>query len=104
MDIEIFRKYFADDAVQVTQHALMRCRERNIKFDDIERCIMNGEIIEEYPEDYPYPSVLISCIDKDKALHIIAGLGEKELWIITAYYPDPNKWNNDYKTRKENSI
>jgi hypothetical protein len=23
--------------------------------------------------------------------------------IITAYYPDKNKWNADFKTRKENA-
>lgn len=104
MDIDIFRRYCADDTIQVTQHALFRCKERNIKLDDIEDCILHGKIIEEYPEDYPYPSALICSVDGEEALHIIAGLGENELWIVTAYHPDPDKWNDDFTARKESGI
>ncbi|MPM03085.1 hypothetical protein SDC9_49344 [bioreactor metagenome] len=36
-----------------------RCLQRGIKTADIENCILSGEIIEEYPDDYPYCSYLI---------------------------------------------
>ena len=38
---------------------------------------------------------------KNEVLHVVCGLNEIELWIITAYYPDNIKWEDDLKTRKE---
>ena len=101
MDIQAFRQFCTDEKIQLTEHALLRCRERNIKLDEVEQCILNGEIIEEYPDDYPFPSALFLYITSNHPIHILAGLGEDRLWIITAYYPDPEKWNSDYRTRKE---
>ena len=104
MNIDNFRQYCSDDRIQITEHALMRCRERNIMLNDIERCIMRGEIIEEYPDDYPYPSALICLSNNIKPIHVLAGLGDNEIWIITAYYPDPQKWTHDYTRRKETEL
>ena len=38
---------------------------------------------------------------ENKVLHIVWGMNESELWIITAYYPDNVSWENDLKTRRE---
>jgi hypothetical protein len=80
----------------------MRLQQRGINPSDIKNCIMKGEIIENYPEDYPYPSCLIlgTSIER-KIIHIVAGIGNECLWIITAYFPATDKWNKDFKTRKE---
>lgn len=76
--------------------------QRDITQEDIESALLNGEIIEEYENDYPYPSCLIYGINlNDKVLHVVCGVNEVELWIITAYYPDNKKWEKDLKTRKE---
>jgi len=80
----------------------MRLQERNIQPSDIKKCIMTGEIIENYPEDYPYPSCLIlGMTEGDKHLHAVIGVGSEHLWIITAYYPNNVKWSSDFRTRKE---
>lgn len=60
MKIQDFRKYCSDETIQVTSHALLRLRERNITIAHIESCIMHGEIIEEYPDDSPFSLALIS--------------------------------------------
>lgn len=83
--------------IQMTAHVFKRCRERKITLDEIMSCIMNGEII----EDYPYPSALVLEFNKTRPIHVVAGVGDNRLWIITAYYPDTTHWNSDYKTRKE---
>lgn len=101
MNIEDLRKLCSDDTIQMTAHAIKRCRERNIMLDDIIRCIMNGRILENYPEDYPYPSALVFENELGKPIHVVAGIGEDLLWIITAYYPDLRHWNDGYKTRRE---
>lgn len=57
-----------------------------------ENIIMTGEIIEQYPNDYPYPSCLtLGNKDTDKPLHAVVGTNGEQLWIVTAYYPSPEK-------------
>ena len=101
MNIEQMRMLCKDETIQMTGHVFKRCRERNIKLDDIKRCIMYGEIIEDYPNDFPYPSALVLECKVGRPLHVVAGLGNNLLWIITAYEPTADRWENDFKTRKE---
>ena len=69
---------------------------------DIENALLNGEIIEEYDNDYPYPSCLVYGLSlNNKVLHIVCGSNGIELWIITAYYPDNKEWEENFKNRKE---
>ena len=81
-------------------HAAKRIEQRGILLKDIIDCIMTGEIIEQYPDDYPYPSCLVLG-NKNKPLHTVVGTNGSQLWIVTAYYPSPEKWMDDLKTRKE---
>ena len=61
-----------------------------------------GEIIEDYPEDYPNPSCLIFGYNVNgRILHIVAGCDNINIYIITAYYPDTKKFENDLKTRRK---
>lgn len=68
---------------------------------NVVHALSNGEIIEEYPTDYPYPSCLILGLSiAGHSLHIVCGIGREELYLITAYYPDPTVWAADFKERK----
>jgi hypothetical protein len=86
-----------------TEHVALRLRERKIKRVDVLSCIQNGEIIEQYPTDYPFPSCLVSGVSADgRPLHVVVGAdGGVMGYVITAYFPTPDKWESDYKTRKE---
>lgn len=35
-----------------------------------------------------------------KYLHVICGMIDDIVYIISAYYPDPNRWEPDFITRK----
>ena len=82
------------------EHAIKRMFERDIYEEDVEDTILNGEIIEEYPDDTPYPSFLALKMFP-KPLHVVFAKNSKdnEIIVITAYYPDKDKWSEDYKTR-----
>jgi len=57
--------------------------------------------IEDYSDDYPYPSCLILGLTiSQKSLHVVVGSNGQLAKVITAYYPDPDKWDHDLKTRK----
>ena len=102
LKINEIKQMVKDRKIRWTNHVIVRLFQRNINQKDIEIALLNGEIIEEYENDYPYPSCLVYGINlNNEVLHIVCGINEMELWIITAYYPDNIKWEDDLKTRKE---
>ncbi len=101
MNICDLRKLCFDETIQITDHCYKKLVERGIRYEEIKTCIQNGEIIEDYPNDYPYPSALVLECKIGNPIHVVAGLSEEYLWIITAYHPDPDRWEADHKTRKE---
>ena len=100
--IEKLHKLCHDDTIRMTQHMALRCRERKIRYADIKNAILTGEIIENYPEDHPQPSCpVLGNTLHDDPIHVVVGVGEEALWLITAYYPDRDTWMPDLRTRKE---
>ena len=87
--------------IHLTLHVLDRFKERGIAFEDIRNVLLHGEITEQYPNDYPFPSCLeLGATVYGKALHVCCGVGDNKIWLITAYYPSENEWESDLKTRK----
>lgn len=103
LNFERIQKICHLESIQITIHAAKRLEQRGISIDDIVACILSGEIIEHYPTDYPFPSCLVLGLSiQQNVLHIVVGTDYTTLWIVTAYKPDSNKWQSDFKTRKEN--
>lgn len=102
IDINNLRSYYEKERVIITIHAQERLRQRGIRAKDVRNCIMTGEIIEQYSDDFPFPSCLVFGKSVNgKILHVVAsdeGTGSR---IITAYFPDNIKFEDDLKTRKE---
>ncbi|MBQ8954009.1 MAG: DUF4258 domain-containing protein [Clostridia bacterium] len=97
MNVSELRALCDDETIVISQHCLKRIIERGIEIEQVKQAILCGEIIEDYPTDYPYPS----CLVLGNGLHVVAGVGDGQLWLITVYIPDPAKWSADLKTRKE---
>ena len=89
------------DKIVLTQHSRKRFAERGISVLDILEVIETGEVIEQYPGDSPFTSCLIMGKSDEKIIHVVASINESMIYIITAYVPDTTKWENDFKTRKE---
>ena len=78
-------------------------QERDISRIDVKNCIMCGEIIEEYPDDFPHPSCLIfGYTVNNKVIHVVVSIDKENIGIITVYYPNTDKFKDDLKTRKGN--
>ena len=100
-EMSIIRKHCADHAFRYTQHFMQRIIQRRITLDDVAYALSDGEIIEYYPDDYPFPSCLVlGCTMNNLPLHIVCGIAPDELFLITAYQPDPAMWAADFRTRK----
>lgn len=81
------RNHCAKKAFRYTQHFMQRIIQRRIT-------------IEDYPDDYPYPSCLVlGYTINDKPLHVVCGITPDELFLITAYRPDASIWSADFTTR-----
>lgn len=62
----------------------------------------NGEIIEQYETDKPLQSCLVLGLSiENKYLHVVVSHDDEFIYLITVYYPNLNKWNPDYKTRRK---
>ena len=102
MDLELCRRLCLESKIIWTQHCLERMQERDISRADVKNGIQTGEVIENYPDDYPNPSCLVyGYTVNGRILHIVVGCDMINIYIITAYYPDTSKFENDLKTRKK---
>ena len=91
-----------DARVVFRVHAIQRMFERRIGEVDVHHILNTGEIIENYPNDTPYPSQLLLGWREDRPLHVVAAnnTADNERIIITVYEPDPDQWESDFKRRK----
>lgn len=102
--IEQFQCLNRLETLVITQHSRKRFAERGISIDDIQHVFRSGEIIEQYPDDTPFPSCLIMGYSGERVLHVVASIDAGFIYIITAYAPNPEKWESNWKTRKEKTV
>ncbi len=103
MNLSKLRECIKSGKYEWRQHTINRIIERGITREEVIKVIMDGEIIEDYPEDKPFPSCLLLSLTKGKPLHVVVSLDEKEntAYIITVYEPILDKFESDYKTRRK---
>ncbi len=100
MDIRSIQIKIQNDDYRFSDHAIKRMIKRSIDRGEIEQALLNGEIIEEYPDDKYSPSCLIcGQTESKRILHTQISLPPKVV-IVTAYEPDPGEWINSKIRRK----
>jgi len=85
--------------ITFTDHARSRMFERGIESNAIINLILDGEIIESYPESSPCPSALILGFVERQACHVVAALCRDRVKIVTVYWPDEEAWS-DFRNRR----
>jgi len=88
--------------IRWTYHVNMRMKGRFISRQIILNSFENYEIIEEYPKDKYFPSYLVYSHYQDEIFHLLfaVDIEEDNIRVITAYFPDPEEWKEDFKTRR----
>jgi len=76
--------------------------ERDISRGDVTSVLLDGERIEDYPDDYPFPSGLFLGHVEGRPLHVVAALNPEGacVSVVTAYEPDTTRFEDNFKTRK----
>ncbi len=86
-----------NNRVKITDHADEEAADDSLMYDEIYYSVIHGEIIENYPNDRPYPSCLILGRNfAGEPIHSVWGYNQENLWavLITVYRPDPDRWIN----------
>lgn len=83
-------------------HAVQRMFERNISTENVRRVLSEGVVIEEYPDDTPYPSRLILGWCEGRPIHVVVAINEEDssVIVVTVYEPDQEKWDADLSRRR----
>ncbi|PSR05317.1 MAG: hypothetical protein BRD50_01360 [Bacteroidetes bacterium SW_11_45_7] len=102
IDLAEIRDSLAKSHIIWKKHAFEKAIERGIRRTSIQEIVYNGEIIEDYPRDTPYPGLLILGWHQNQPLHVVIAYDEltNYCFIITVYQPDSDHFENDYKMRK----
>jgi hypothetical protein len=75
-----------------SSHARVRMFERNVSSDDVLEFLRTGEIIEQYSDDEPCPSMLLLAYKNEVPFHVVIAECKDHIRVITVYIPEPDKW------------
>ena len=81
--------------MRITDHAQNEAQEDQLSYDDIFASVRQGEVIEDYPDDKPFPSCLIygSTYNAEPVHSVWAYNQDSETAVlVTVYRPDPDRW------------
>ena len=102
MTVNEVKKLITERKIQWTNHCAKQMVERDISRKDVFHCIEKGEIIEDYPDAFPYPCCLIYGHSVDnRTIHVVVGSDGERLYMVTAYVPNIIKFEADLKTRRK---
>ena len=98
--MEAIQRAIASGHWALTSHARMQAGKRYVESRALVQALVDGEILEAYPEDPRGPSALLLGYAGDgRPLHTVCALDPSgTLLVITVYEPEPPRWL-DYRTR-----
>jgi len=90
-----------DYTISYRIHALERLFERNVTCVELAEIIKNGQLVENYPNNIPYPSKLVLGSANNRPLHVVFTFNKenKSAVVVTVYEPDPRKWERNLVRR-----
>ena len=81
----------------------MRLEKRSVTREVISSSVDQMEIIEEYPEDKYFPCYLLLFRYGSIRYHVLIAVdvAGNNVRVVTAYLPNPDKWEPDFRTRRK---
>ena len=73
INIDDIRLAVRQGEIEWQKHCLQRMLERDVSRQEVMNVILNGEKIEDYPQDWPFPSALFfTGTEVHRSLHVVA--------------------------------
>jgi len=101
---EKMRALVSDGEVRISEHGYDELAEDSLSVREILAGITDAAVVEEYP-DYPKGPCVLS-LQKDNSgapIHVVWGIPkghDKPAVLITAYRPDPERWDESFMRRR----
>lgn len=95
MDVKWVKTLVRQRRYKTSHHAEVEREAETITIDDIKAAILNGELLEDYPDDPRGHSCLVLGTAEDgRPLHVVLTILTQieEVLIITIYVPTLPKW------------
>jgi hypothetical protein len=105
MNIEEIRTRVRANEYVYTQHADIERRADELTFSQIEKALLNGQILEQYPDTGRGESCLVVGSAEEVPIHAVCGWRGEKVAVITVYIPRPPRfvdpWTRGEKTDDE---
>ena len=84
--IEDFRENNKAENIIISMQGQMRMHEKGLTIGDVMSVIDSGEIVEEYPDEFPFESCLIMGWSVDgKYMQIVLSMNENNIYLILVH-------------------
>ena len=92
MDIEEIKSLVRNNQYIYTHHAEIERKADGLTFAQVEEALLNGEILEQYPDTGRGESCLVLGFSGDTPIHAACGWRGEKIALITVYIPRPPKF------------
>ncbi len=89
--------------VRASDHGIEEMLEDDMDFELLLSGAASAEVVEDYPDAFKGPSVLVLQNHGGRPVHVVWGLSKDNpdiATLITAYFPKPERWYDDFRTRQ----
>jgi len=102
VDILALRSVVKVGRIEWQRHALERMAERGIAQAEVKATLLRGERVEDYPDAYPLPAVLLLGWRGKRPLHVVAAYDDEAAtaYVTTAYEPTSEHFEPDFRIRR----
>jgi hypothetical protein len=92
MDIEEIKAKVRRNQYVYSHHAELERKAEDLTFVQIEQALLNGSILEQYPDTGRGESCLVVGLAENVPIHIVCGWRGERVVLITVYIPRPPKF------------
>ncbi|MCB9315658.1 MAG: DUF4258 domain-containing protein [Lewinellaceae bacterium] len=99
----LFKQALFDGNILWRKHSLEKMIVRGITRAEVLDVLENGEVIQRYDYDKPFPSALLLGFSATRPIHVVTAFDETQqlVFVITVYEPDPTIFEPDFKTKRK---
>ena len=103
--LDAVQELVAGENVRISEHGYDELSDDAILVRDLLNGINSATVVEDYPAFPKGPAVLVLQFDRNnRPIHVVWGIPKgftSPAVLITAYRPDPEKWNEHFTERRQ---
>lgn len=96
MDLDEIRVLVQGDRYVYSVHADFERKADNLTLAQVEKALLNGKILEQYPDTGRGESCLVVGVADTVPIHAVCGWRGERIVLITVYIPRPPKFTDPW--------